>query len=162
MKNNFTDCLKPGTILNNKYVVGGVIGKGGFGITYEGRDNTLDMKVAIKEYYPAGMVNRINTESDDVSIFSNASGDLFQKVKDRFLKEARILAKFSMEHSIVTVRDFFEMNNTAYIVMDYLEGINLKEYLEKNGRMSFADAYNMLKPIMKALDKIHLYGIIYT
>ena len=161
MKNNFADCLKPGTILNNKYVVGGVIGKGGFGITYEGRDNTLDMKVAIKEYYPAGMVNRINTESDDVSIFSNASGDLFQKGKDNFLKEARILAKFSMEHSIVTVRDFFEMNNTAYIVMDYLEGINLKEYLEKNGRMSFADTYNMLKPIMKALDKIHEKGLIH-
>ena len=115
--------LAPGTILNNKFMVGAALGEGGFGITYIGRDTKLDMKVAIKEYYPNGYVNRSNTISPAVN--SSTSGerkDFFDTGRDRFLREAQILAKFSGSTGIVDVRDFFEENNTAYIVMEYLEG----------------------------------------
>ena len=111
--------LLPGTILNGKFYVGTALGEGGFGITYIGRDIKLDMKVAIKEFYPNGYVNRSNTISPKVndSVTENRR-DFFEKGRERFLNEAQILAKFSGEPGVVDVRDFFEENNTAYIIME--------------------------------------------
>ena len=103
--------LLPGTILNRKFYVGEAIGEGGFGITYVGRDITLDMKVAIKEYFPNGYVNRSNTISPTVNAsVTNGRKAFFEKGRERFLNEARILAKFSGEPGIVEVRDFLEEN----------------------------------------------------
>ncbi len=154
--------LKPGTVLSGKFIVGTALGEGGFGITYIGRDTKLDMKVAIKEYYPNGYVNRSNTISPDVT--SGTKGDrkeFFDKGRERFLREARILAKFSGDPGIVDVRDFFEENNTAYIVMEYLDGEDLKEYLKRKGTLAPEQAIRMLMPIMKALTKIHAQGLIH-
>lgn len=154
--------LAPGTILNNKFMVGAALGEGGFGITYIGRDTKLDMKVAIKEYYPNGYVNRSNTISPAVN--SSTSGerkDFFDTGRDRFLREAQILAKFSGSTGIVDVRDFFEENNTAYIVMEYLDGQTLKEYLKNKGTLTPEQTIRLLMPVMESLKKVHTQGLIH-
>lgn len=153
--------LQPGTILGGKYVVGAVLGEGGFGITYIGRDINLDIKVAIKEYFPSGVVNRNNTSSTEITAHVGDAQAFFEKGKNSFLGEARTLAKFSNEPSIVSVRDYFSENNTAYIVMEHLEGVDLKDYLKQHGKMSFEQTVSMLTPIMKALSKIHAQGLIH-
>ena len=154
--------LAPGTILNNKFLVGTALGEGGFGITYIGRDTKLDMKVAIKEYYPNGYVNRSNTISPAVN--SSTSGerkDFFDTGRERFLREAQILAKFSGSTGIVDVRDFFEENNTAYIVMEYLDGQTLKDYLKNKGTLTPEQTIRLLMPVMESLKKIHTQGLIH-
>ena len=122
--------LKSGKILNNRYVIEKVLGEGGFGITYKGIDKLLAVEVAVKEYFPQGFVTRNNVYSEEITITQMKYEDLFQKGKERFLSEARVLAKFNKESGIVSVTDFFEENNTAYIVMEYLDGITLKDYIE--------------------------------
>lgn len=153
--------LMPGTILNSKYEVGSVLGEGGFGITYIGRDINLDMRVAIKEYFPSGIVNRNNTASAEITAHYGDAQTFFEKGKKSFLGEARTLAKFSNELSIVSVRDFFSENNTAYIVMEYIEGTDLKDHLANSGVMTFGQAFSMLSPVMTALSKVHAQGLIH-
>ena len=77
--------LKPGTILDNKYLVGNAIGEGGFGITYVGLDLTLDMKIAIKEFYPSGYANRNNTVSNNVTLNFQNEGEYFKTGRESFL-----------------------------------------------------------------------------
>lgn len=154
--------LRPGTVLNKKFLVGKAIGQGGFGITYIGRDLMLDIRIAIKEYYPSGYVSRTNTVQPRVNC--NSFGEdavFFEKGKENFLKEAKILAKFSGEPGIVSVRDFFEENNTAYIVMEYVEGEDLKEYLKLNGKISPELTVKMMLPVMQSLGKIHEQGLVH-
>lgn len=151
--------LKPGTVLYDRYIIGRVIGEGGFGITYIGHDNVLDLTVAIKEYYPYGYTHRFNGAGNTVSVLSQS--EVFYKGKDRFLQEAKNLAKFRREPGIVEVTDFIEENNTAYIIMEYLEGMNLRAYLKQNGLMTAERAFSMLLPIMGSLEKIHKSGIIH-
>lgn len=154
--------LMPGTVLNDKFLVGQALGEGGFGITYIGRDLNLDMIIAIKEYYPNGYVNRNNTASPMVT--GAADGDMrevFEQGKDRFIKEARILGKFANEPGIVNVRDFFETNNTAYIIMEYLEGKTLKAYLKEKGILSADEVVNLMLPMIRSLKKVHQQGLIH-
>ena len=154
--------LLPGTILNKKYYVGNAIGEGGFGITYLGKDMTLDIKVAIKEYYPNGYVNRSHTISQKIQTSTTKNRkEFFDKGKERFLKEARIIAKFSGEPGIVDVRDFFEENNTVYIVMEYLDGETLKDYLKRKGKLSQEELFTLMEPVMKALKGVHQQGLIH-
>lgn len=154
--------LFPGTLLNNKFYVGEALGEGGFGITYIGRDINLDIKVAIKEYYPNGYVNRSNTISPQVNnSVTEGRKDFFTKGRERFLNEARILAKFSGEAGIVDVRDFFEENNTAYIVMEFLDGKDLKNYLKENGTLTAEQTINLLMPVMNSLKKVHSQNLIH-
>lgn len=154
--------LIPGTLLNGKFLVGAAIGEGGFGITYIGRDINLDMRVAIKEFFPNGFVSRSNTVTARINdITSQDKKDFFEKGKERFLSEARILARFSGEPGIVDVRDFFEENNTAYIIMEYLDGIDLKSYLKKNLSLTPENAVKMLFPVMQSLKKVHAQGLIH-
>ena len=122
-------CLAVNTILEGKYLVGPVLGQGGFGITYIGYDNTLNTPVAIKEYYPSDIAGRTSLEGT-VSPYTQTIDD-YQKGKQRFLEESRTLAKFADHPCIVGVKDYFDANDTAYMVMEYLEGINLKEYLKR-------------------------------
>ncbi len=153
--------LRPGTVLNKKYVVGKAIGEGGFGITYIGRDTTLDMKVAIKEYYPNGFVNRNHENTSNLSVTNQKQKEFFEKGKERFLTEARNIAKFNQEKGIVDVRDYFEENGTAYIIMEYLEGVTLSEYVKQNGTMNATQLFTLMKPVMKSLQKMHDKGIIH-
>ncbi|MER2080036.1 MAG: serine/threonine-protein kinase [Ruminococcus sp.] len=154
--------LRQGAMLNNRYLVGGVLGEGGFGITYIGLDTLLRFRVAIKEFFPNGMVNRNNTVTNEVqSISTESARELFSKSRENFLREARTLAKFTDEPGIVAVRDFFEENHTVYIVMEYLDGITLKSYLKQVGRISPYNTVCLLMPVFRSLQKIHKKGLIH-
>lgn len=153
--------LRPGTVLNRKYLVGYAIGEGGFGITYIGRDTTLDVRVAIKEFYPSGYTNRNSYEESAVTVGSQRQREVFEKGKERFLFEARNVAKFSSEKGIVDVRDYFEANGTAYIIMEYLEGIDLNKYLNTYGVIPAERVFDLMLPIMRSLEKINAAGIIH-
>ena len=154
--------LRPGAMLNNRYLVGGILGEGGFGITYIGMDTLLQFRVAVKEFFPNGMVNRNNTVSNEVlSISTDSAKELFSKSRENFLREARTLAKFTSEPGIVAVRDFFEENRTVYIVMEYLDGITLKTYLKQVGTMSPNNTVCLLMPVFHSLRKIHRKGLIH-
>lgn len=153
--------LKPGTVLRGKYVIGRALGQGGFGITYIGRDTALDTPVAIKEYFWRECAERNSRISNAVTLSDLEQKDNFEEGKDRFIKEARTLAKFRDEPSVVSVWDVFEENNTAYLVMEYLRGTDLGAYLRNRGRMSAGELFPKLRPIIRALDEIHKQGIIH-
>jgi len=113
--------LYPGMVLRERYLVGQVLGFGGFGITYKVWDQTLNAVRAIKEYYPSGLVNRV-PGTQPVILFTRNRAREYQHGLIRFLDEARSMARFSTHKSIINVFDHFEENNTAYIVMEYLDG----------------------------------------
>lgn len=153
--------LPPGTVLQNKYVIGKVLGQGGFGITYIGWDLHLDMKLAIKEYMPKDFATR-STGQQDVTCFTGDYKSHFDHGMKKFIEEAKILAKYSNHAGIVPVRDYFEENNTAYLVMYYLEGIDLKRYLEQlGGKLPYEQAIHILMPVMDALKEIHKDGLLH-
>ena len=154
--------LLPGTMLQQRYYIGAALGQGGFGITYAGYDTQLCRKVAVKEYYPNGFVSRHNTVSETVvSGINAAESDFFEKGKKRFLEEARTLAGFSGIDGIVNVMDCFSLNNTVYIIMEFIEGITLKQYVGSGGKIPVADAINLLMPVMQSLRQIHAKGLIH-
>ena len=154
-------CLRKGTRLIGHYTIEGVLGQGGFGITYLGIDELHEKKVAIKEFFPQGIVTRNIEYQDTVTVTFVGEKDNYEKGKERFLKEARTMAKFSKDEGIVKALDFFEINNTAYIVMEYLEGITLKQYLRENQRIAPEDLIELLVPLIEALDEIHSQGLIH-
>ena len=154
--------LRCNSILHGRYLVGKVLGKGGFGITYIGLDLTLEIKVAIKEYFPMGEATR--EQSGTSALQWNYFGEgaaLRRKGYESFLKEARKMAKLDQVPSIVRVRDTFLENETAYIVMDYVEGTTLKEALRKNGTMTFSECVKFLRPMLLDLEKVHKQGMIH-
>ena len=153
--------LIPGTLIRNRYVLGKVLGEGGFGITYVGRDAVLDLKVAVKEFYMTGYVNRNNTFSPMVDVSVGQHAEQFLKNKEKFLKEARVLAKFANEKGIVGIRDFFEDNNTAYIVMDFLTGETLKSHLKEVGKLSWQETIKLMTPVINSLAQVHKQNIIH-
>ena len=142
--------------------MGEMLGQGGFGITYIGFDLLLEQKVAIKEYYPmsTGMVSR---EGHSTVVWSSAmmgkTGT--QKGFDSFLKEARKMAKLGGIPGVVGVKSVFIQNETAYIVMDFIEGETLLKKLQKNGPMDFDSCVKLMTPIMQALAEVHEHGIIH-
>ena len=154
-------CLRKGTRLIGRYIIEGVLGQGGFGITYLGIDELHEKKVAIKEFFPQGIVTRNIEYQDTVTVTFVGEKDNYEKGKERFLKEARTMAKFSKDEGIVKALDFFEINNTAYIVMEYLEGITLKQYLRENQRIAPEDLIELLVPLIESLDEIHSQGMIH-
>lgn len=153
--------LREGRRLNNRYIIRKVLGEGGFGITYFGRDTLLDVNVAIKEFFPQGVATRNNSVNDMVTVSYAGQKENFQRGKMKFLEEAKIVARFKYQPGIVDVTDYFEANNTAYIVMEYLDGITLKQYIRLNGPISAEDIREMSVSIMEALDEIHKHGLIH-
>ena len=154
-------CLRKGTRLIGRYTIEGVLGQGGFGITYLGIDELHEKKVAIKEFFPQGIVTRNIEYQDTVTVTFVGEKDNYEKGKERFLKEARTMAKFSKDEGIVKALDFFEINNTAYIVMEYLEGITLKQYIRENQRITLEELVRLLVPLIESLDEIHSQGMIH-
>ncbi|MDR1194537.1 MAG: serine/threonine protein kinase [Peptococcaceae bacterium] len=152
--------LHPGVILAGRYVIGTVIGFGGFGALYKAWDAQLGTIIAIKEFYPSGLVSRVPGEKQ-VVVFSGEKRESYQLALGRFLDEARNMAKFDRHPNIVHVFNFFEENNTAYIIMEYLEGISLSEYLKQRGKLSPEEAIQITTPVAEALAAIHATGIIH-
>ena len=154
--------LRPGTLLQGKYMIGKVLGKGGFGITYIGFDMMLDIKVAIKEYYPEGFVGRDSRQSSKLTWYSTRSDVQYVKnSRDNLLKEARNMAKIDTFPTVARVREVFMANETAYLVMDYIEGETLKDRVMKNGVLTYGELRNYLCPVMADLAQIHEKGIIH-
>ncbi len=146
--------LPMGTLLNGRYMTGKVLGVGGFGITYLGYDLTLEIKVAIKEYMPSGLAAR-HSNKYSVALTGRGQED-FQKGMERFLDEARILAKLQNTPNIVSVQNYFKENNTAYFVMEYIDGMSLKAYLASHGgKIPYDQALTILLPVMQALTQVH-------
>ena len=154
-------CLRKGTRLIGRYTIEKVLGQGGFGITYLGIDELHEKKVAIKEFFPQGIVTRNIEYEDAVTVTFVGEKDNYNKGKEKFLKEARIMARFSKDEGLVKAQDFFEINNTAYIVMEYLEGITLKQYLRENERIEPEELLELFVPLIESLDEIHSQGLIH-
>ena len=154
--------LPAGTVLEGKYQVGRVLGQGGFGITYVGWDLNLDIQVCIKEFYPSSTVNRDHRFTSRVNCNTTGMEAGYAASRERFLREAKSLAKFRSVHQIVSIFDFFQDNNTAYIVMEYVEGIDLAKYVYKRGgRIGMNETLRILKPIMEALTVVHKAGMVH-
>lgn len=153
--------LRPGTELYRRYAIGNVIGYGGFGITYKAWDNVLETVVAIKEYYPTGLVQRVPGQCE-VIIYTGESRDEYVQGLTRFLDEAKNMARFIDNPNIVHVDAYFEENNTAYLVMEYLDGVTLKEHLKLSGGIIPCDmAVSIAEAIGVALADMHSGGIIH-
>lgn len=149
----------PGTELKNRYRIGQVLGFGGFGITYKAWDKQLDTVVAIKEYYPSGLVNRIPGKKE-VILFAGNRFKEYNMGLTRFLDEARNMAKFHNHPNIVNIFEFFEENNTAYIVMEFLDGITLNDFLKTN-ELDFDSCIEITQKVCAALAEIHSQKIIH-
>jgi serine/threonine protein kinase len=146
--------LKTGIILNNQYLIGKILGKGGFGVTYIAYNQNAEKKVAIKEYLPSNLVSR-NNNSSDLLIQMPDDKARYEKYLNKFYDEAKLLTSFSEIEGIVNVSNFFFENKTGYMVMEYIEGTTLKEYIKLNGNLSFDDLINLLTPVINSLSLIH-------
>lgn len=154
--------LPPGVILIDRYRVGAVLGEGGFGVTYLGMDLRLGLKVAIKEYFPRDKATRVSQESLLISGNMGSGMSPFQEGKAKFLEEARTLARLSKVPQIINVRDCFEANNTAYIVMEYVEGITLTDWVRmEGGRIPARKLLGLMEGVFTALSQIHAMGLIH-
>lgn len=156
-------CLLPGTVVAKRYVLGRVLGEGSFGITYIGWDKVLDQRVAIKEYYPADYVSRdvIRGSDKNVYVYESRVKKEYKDNLDKFLNEARCLTRFNHMQGIVSVRDFFYENETAYIVMDYVGERSVKQEIRENGPMDANEVLKQMRPILYALSHIHKAGMVH-
>ena len=151
--------LPPRTVLDNQYLLGRVLGHGGFGITYLAWDLTLHRRLAIKEYMPQGIAGRAPGNAN-VSIYTNEED--YQWGLERFLDEARVVAKFADHPNIMSIINHFADNETAYIVAEYLDGSTLLEYTEnEGGTIPYETAARILMPVMDALREVHKSGILH-
>ena len=154
-------CLAPGTVISDRYIIGGMLGLGGFGITYKAWDKKLDTMLAIKEYYPSGLVNR-QPGGTEIMLVATKREREFVYGKTRFLEEARNMAKFSTHKNIVNVFDFFEANNTAYIVMEFLDGKTLSQAIQQqNVPLPYDYCVTVAVQVCTALKAIHKENILH-
>ncbi|MFN7922628.1 MAG: serine/threonine-protein kinase [Bryobacteraceae bacterium] len=151
--------LNPGTILREQYVVGRVLGHGGFGITYLGWDLNLARRVAIKEYFPGGVGIRATGDPKVFAYSPTLSAD-YDWGLERYLEEARVVARFENHPNIVWVLNFFPANGTAYIVLEYLDGITFEKFLEGQV-IDWTMAQRILTPVCDALREVHRVGLLH-
>lgn len=152
--------IEPGTLLHDRYIVGKVLGYGGFGVTYIGWDGKLEQKVAIKEYLPGEFSTRMPGQSQ-VTIFNGDKSEQFHDGLKKFVEEAKHLAKFQNEQGIVKIFDSFEENDTAYIIMEYLDGETLSTYLKREKTIPEDIAVEMMMPVMSSLQVVHESGLLH-
>ena len=153
--------LRAGSILNGRYIVGRVLGQGGFGITYLAQDYQTKGLVAIKEYLPTEFAGR-TTGTYAVQVYSGDRRENFEYGKEQFLAEAKTLAEFIGNDHIVRIYSYFEEYGTAYLAMEYIDGESLDKYMSHHGgRLSVEKANELLVPVMEALDWVHSKGIVH-
>ena len=152
--------LEIGYRLNGRYRVCRSLGQGGFGITYLAEDELLGQKIVIKEYFPAAFARR--AEDGSIRIMEETDRADFTEGRNRFLREARILTSLLDVPGVVKAWNYFQENQTAYLVMEYVQGISLRSWLEQNGEVpSFDEALEMLRPVVLALANIHKKGLLH-
>jgi serine/threonine protein kinase len=155
--------LPPGTILRDQYLIGRVLGHGGFGVTYLGLDQNLQMRVAIKEFLPTGenLASR-HTDRLTVAPYPGKAEEDFEYGLKKFIEEGRALARFANHPNIVTVLNFFEAHGTAYLVMLFLDGQSLYGHLEeKGGRLEEAEAVQITTMVLDGLKAVHAQGLLH-
>ena len=156
----FPVALRAGTVLNDRYIIGRVLGQGGFGITYLALDTQLNAKVAIKEFMPGEIATRVGGTT--VSVMMDTKSEEFAYGAERFQEEARTLAKFIGNPNIAGVSSYFDENDTSYFVMDYIEGISFKTYIANHGgKISVEETLNVMIPVLRALTAVHQEGFIH-
>lgn len=154
--------MKPGTILHEQYLIGTVLGQGGFGITYVGYDISLELKVCIKEYYPMGQVSRSSEISNTVNWNrTQITQEQWENSCRNFIKEAQRVERIFTLPGVVRIRNTFFENDSAYIVMDYIDGITLKDKLKQSGPMTFEECRKLFVPLMKSLEDLHRQNVIH-
>lgn len=140
-------------LFHGAYKILAVLGSGGFGITYRALNIALDKEVAIKEFFPQDYCGR-DSDTLSITITSPSVAEIIGKLKTKFIKEARKMAK--LDHpGIVRTLTCFEENDTAYYVMDIVDGVNLAEYVKKNGPLPETTAARYIKQVAEALDYLH-------
>lgn len=152
--------IAPGTTIHGRYLVGRVLGSGGFGITYIGYDMTLAKRVAIKEYLPIEFATRMPNQTN-VTVYAGEKYEQFTAGMTKSLDEAKRLAEFRQAKGITQILDFFEENNTAYIVMELLEGETLKDRLKRQSKMPVEEALPIILSVIDALKLVHAKSIIH-
>ena len=159
-------CLPAGTILQGKYLIGKMLGAGGFGITYLGFQLNLDRVVAIKEFFPSSIAVRseatgVSGRDFSIKVSRADSRELFEKTLNSFENEGKNLASINLP-GVVGIYDCFRENSTAYLVMEYISGQNLKEYQKtKGGKLEEEEVLELLEPVIRSMAKIHEIGIIH-
>lgn len=148
--------LPAGTTLHQRYVLGRVLGMGGFGITYVAYDQKEKRRLAVKEYFPAEWAMRTFSGAQIIPN-SRSQQDVYQRGKEVFINEAKVLSRLLTVPSVVDVLDFFSENGTAYMVMELLEGSTLSGYMNERGmsRMSWQEANKIIREAGKALEQVH-------
>ena len=157
---NDNTCLPAGSVLKQRYVLGRVLGDGGFGITYIGYDKALKRKVAVKEFFPNECVTRQKGETT-VTPLSGERGERYKNGLKSFQAEAQRLANLGSIEGVVNVYDVFADNGTAYIVMEYLSGDTVAQMVEKTKVLGFGRTMNIIVPVLRSLIKVHNAGIIH-
>lgn len=152
--------LIAGTVLARRYIVGKVLGYGGFGITYIGWDSQLKRTVAIKEYFPSEFVTR-GGKSREVTVYSGEANEQYLIGLEKFISEAKRLAQFCKVDGIVHIYDCVRENGTGYIIMEYLEGKTVKDFLTEKKKYSYEEAEKIILDVLDALEKVHKVGIIH-
>jgi len=158
---NPENCLKLGTVLFERYIIGRILGSGGFGITYIAYDMELKCRMAIKEYFPKAIASRSTRDS---SIRPNYKEDQV-RYKDLLLKaydEGQNMAKFHEDPGFVHVQDVRKANNTVYIIMFYIEGETLESYVVRNdNRLNYEEAFEIMSVVIQSLSRLHKKMIIH-
>src|SRR5215470_5780823 len=157
-KGELLDVLPAGTVLPG-YELKSLLGQGAFGITYRARGLTLERDVAIKEYLPTSLAVRRGRTT--VRPRSAAHAEQFAWGRERFLEEARTLARLERTPAIVRVYDFLEANGTAYMVMALVEGENLNKRLLREGRLAPEAVERLLFPLLDGLEEVHGIGFLH-
>lgn len=152
--------MLPGSVLAGKYIIGRTLGYGGFGVTYIGYDAELNRKIAVKEYLPGEFATRVPGQTQ-LTIYEGERREQFEAGIDKFMDEAKRLARFQNAPGIVHIYDSFFENKTAYIVMEYIEGETLKQKIERDGKMSVEQTLHIVLPIIAAMKEVHAAGIIH-
>ena len=152
--------LPMGTKLQDKILIGRVMGKGGFGITYLGYDLRMEKTIAVKEYYPNGIAYR-SQSGTEVLVANANTEEAFEKGTEKFYAEAEMVAQFNGNPNIVGVYDYFRENNTVYLIMEYLNGVTLKNYVKKHGKISNGQALFVMDKMAAALSITHSAGVLH-
>ena len=153
--------LEPGTVLNGCYYIQEALGRGGFGITYRAFDQKKQCIVAIKEFFPEKMAYRNSKESKEVRIVSGYEV-MYDDQQKKYMREAGVLLELYDLPGIVHVTNFFYENNTAYMAMDYIEGISLEEYLNRQGgHLSWQHTLSIMEPLLRSLEAVHKRHILH-
>ncbi len=152
--------LKPQTLLKGRYYTGRVLGRGGFGITYNGWDAQTGRRVAIKEYFPSGLAIRME-DHNTISAVSSVNTHTYKSGVVKFYDEAQILTEFRDVKEIVEIYDFFYENETSYIVMEYVEGENICQIMTRLKRMDTETAAGIILKLTDAMIKVHAQDVLH-